>query len=240
MESSNLPGFRGCSASWRLFCAALALSFFFLPAMVSADTTASDDTTTEAAENYPVFQVEPGDLLNILVYGDKDLPNLYLVDTAGKIYFPLVGSLKIAGLTPSQASRALAKRLARWEKDPQITVLVQESNHYTISVLGNVNKPGKYLIEGLPTLLSALAEAGGPAVNADLSDTILIHHNNRTTIRLDRYLLDKSFHDPEPLLYPGDVLMIPQRGWPTIAEWGIIASILSSAAAIALAVYYRP
>ena len=39
---------------------------------------------------------------------------------------------------------------------------------------------------------------------------------------------------------PGDVLMVPQRGWPTIPEWGIIASILSSAAAIALAVYYRP
>jgi polysaccharide biosynthesis/export protein len=225
------------SVSWRLFCAALALSFCLAPAMVFAD--ASDDATSNAAEHYPVFQIEPGDRLNILVYGDKDLPNIYLVDTAGEIYFPLVGSVRIAGLTPSQASRKLAGRLERWEKDPQVTVLVQESNHYTISVLGNVNKPGKYLIEGLPTLLSAIAEAGGPALNADLAGTILIHHNDRTTVRLDRYLLDKSFHDPEPVLYPGDVLMVPVRGWPTIGEWGIIASILSSAATVAAVVYYR-
>lgn len=228
------------SVSWRLLCGALALSFCFIPATALANVSASDNATSSAENDYPVFQVEPGDLLNILVYGDKDLPNLYLVDTSGKIYFPLVGSLKISGLTPSQASEAVAKRLKRWEKNPQVTVLVQESNHYTVSVLGNVNKPGKYLIEGLPTLLSALAEAGGPAVNADLADTILIHHNKRTTIRLDRYLLDKSFNGPELLLYPGDVLMIPQQGWPSITEWGIIASILSSAVAIALAVYYRP
>jgi polysaccharide export outer membrane protein len=235
----SYPSRRGASASWRVLCAALALSFGLAPATALADATSSDDATSSAADTYPVFLVGPGDLLNIQVYGDKDLPNLYLVDTTGRIYFPLVGSIKIGGMTPSQASRALAKRLERWERDPQVTVLVQQSNHYTISVLGDVNKPGKYLIGGLPTLLSAIAEAGGPAVNADLAGTILIHHNSRTTIRLDRYLLDKTFHEPEPVLYPGDVLMVPLRGWPTIGEWGIIASILSSAATVVAVLYYR-
>lgn len=214
-----------------LIACGLCLAIFCTPLMAMAQV-AREISPEDSDINYPIFYIEPGDLLNVFVYGDKDIPNLYLVDTQGKILFPLVGNVKVSGQTPSQASKTLTRALLRWEKKPQVTILIQQSNHYAISVIGTVKKPGTYLIEGKPTLLSALSEAGGPDDDANLADAVLIHNGVKTDVRLDRYLTDRNFHAPEPLLYPGDVLMVPRSHWPTIGEWGIIVSIVSSIASV--------
>jgi len=86
-------------------------------------------------------------------------------------------------------------------------------------------------------LLSALAEAGGPDDYADLSDVVLIHHGTKTDIPLDRYLYDKNFDQAEPILYPGDILMVPRSHWPTVVEWSIFASILSSLTVVGVTLY---
>ena len=179
---------------------------------------------------YPPFLIGPGDILNITVFGEKDLPSTYLVDSTGAIVFPLVGDLRLAGLTQGKAGEELAARYSKYQKDPQVTVLITETAQYTISVLGNVARPGKYRIRGLPNLLGAIAEAGGPLAHSSLNSTVLVRGETRSALLLGDYLsYTSSGLKPQPLLYPGDVIYVPPSPWPTIGEWGIVMGILTSA-----------
>jgi polysaccharide export outer membrane protein len=185
---------------------------------------------------YPPFLIGPGDILNITVYGEKDLPTMFLVDSTGAIVFPLVGELHLAGFNQAEAGQQLATKLSKYQKDPQVTVLITETAQYTISVLGNVAKPGKYRIRGLPNLLSAISEAGGPLAHSALNSTVLVRGDQRLPMSLGDYLSSSTSKlKPQPLLYPGDVLFVPQSPWPTIGEWGIIVGILTSAVVLSTA-----
>lgn len=161
--------------------------------------------------------------------GGSQLTTDYQVDSDGTITYPFLGSVQMMGLTPAQASEKIARLL---HKPRRVSVLVKESNTYWVSILGNVGKPGKYQIKGNPTLLSALAEAGGPLSNSDFGGAILLHNKMKTRIDLGKYLQGTGALAPEPYLYPGDVLQVPKSGWPTTEEWAIIASILASAAVV--------
>ena len=215
----------------RLFGAILSALLVFPAGLVSA--------SLETLDQYPPLLIGPGDLLLITVYNEPDLHPEYSVDGEGNIVFPLVGEVSLAGLTQAQASRALAKELSRFQKDPQITVMVKNTANYAISVLGHVVRPGKFQIRGKPTLLSALAEAGGPREEASLNSTILIRGNEKHRIYLERYLTDTNNEYKQPNLLPGDVLMIPKSSWPNLREWSIIVGILSSSVILSLAVAER-
>jgi polysaccharide export outer membrane protein len=207
-----------------LLCLCLLLPAAFLPA-------AAEDKA--AANGYPRLLIGPGDLLNISVYGEeKDMPADYLVDSDGFIVFPLVGLFHCSGLTQAQMSKSLARELKAFEKRPQVTVLIKDSNAFTISVLGSVQKPGKYPIRGVPDLLSALSEAGGPTEDAALGSAILVHGKHKQSIDLADDLQGSGAIKEHIVLYPGDVLMVPKSPWPSWGEWGIMASILSSTAVI--------
>ena len=184
---------------------------------------------TTATDPYPPFLIGPGDLLTIAVYGEAELPLEYQVDSSGVITYPYAGTVRLAGLTPAEASGKMARLL---DKPRKVTVLVKESNTHWVSVLGHVGKPGKYQIRGKPTLLSALSEAGGPLPRANLGGAMLIHNRQKTKVNLKDYLKGEGKMKPEPYLYPGDVLSVSKSSWPSIGELAIVASILASAAVL--------
>jgi polysaccharide export outer membrane protein len=197
---------------------------------------------------YPPLLIGPGDLLKITVYNHSSnyvsntskaflsasspIPTHYLVDYNGKIFFPFIGSVKISGLSQIQASLFLMKKLSPFLKFPQVTVLIEKSNSYNIAVLGDVTHPGQYMIRGQPTLLSMLAEAGGPAPTANLGNAVLIHGTHKTLINLNLYLNDTHYLGKQPEVYPGDILFIPKSPWPSLTTLAILASVLSSASII--------
>lgn len=206
-------------------------------AQPAADTETGDDPG-----DYPILHIGPGDLLYIQVYGENGvvgsggstgvmnlLPTDYQVDSTGVIVYPFLGRLRLGGLTPVEASEKLAKLL---NKPRKVTVLVKESNTYWVSVLGNVPRPGKFQIKGRPTLLSILAEAGGPLPDSDLGGSILVHGPQKTKVDLNHYLHGEGQAAAGPYLYPGDTLMVERSGWPTVGEWAIVASILASLAVV--------
>jgi len=195
---------------------------------------------SSSSNEYPKMTIGPGDLLDIRVYGENGgtveaadggsaLPTDYQVDSDGVIVFPFLGRVHLGGLTPVQASDLLAVKL---DKPRKVTVLIKESDTYWVSVLGNVAKPGRYQIVGQPTLLSALAEAGGPLPDSDLGGTILLHDDMKSKVNLNDYFSGQGAVAAEPYLYPGDTLMVQRSGWPSIGEIAIVASILASAAVI--------
>jgi protein involved in polysaccharide export with SLBB domain len=184
-----------------------------------------------SVNGYPPLLIGPGDLLAVMVYGEVELPIEYQVDSNGVITYPYLGNVYVGGMTPAEASNKLARLLGKARK---VTVLIKESNTYWVSVIGNVPKPGKYQIRGKPTLLSALSEAGGPMPRTRLGSTYLIHKGTKTKIDLKKFLKGEGETGPEPLLYPGDTLVVNKSSVPTLGELAIVASILASVAVVAV------
>jgi polysaccharide export outer membrane protein len=115
-----------------------------------------------ALVNYKDYQVGPEDQLDIVVYGQDALNRSLRVNGQGEIIMPLVGAVKVAGLTAQEIERRLMELYdARFLVNPQITVAVKEFRHQRVAVTGAVNKPGSYEIIGPRTLLEVLSMAGG-------------------------------------------------------------------------------
>jgi polysaccharide biosynthesis/export protein len=112
--------------------------------------------------NYKDYQVGPEDLLNIVIFGQDNLNRELRVNGQGEISMPLVGVVKVAGMTPQEVQNRLGELYnASFLVNPQITVTVKEFRHQRVAVTGAVAKPGSYEIIGPRTLLEVLSMAGG-------------------------------------------------------------------------------
>ena len=112
--------------------------------------------------SYRDYKVGPEDLLFIDVYGQEGLRRELRVNGLGQISMPLVGVIKVGGLTTQQIENRLREEYgSQYLKNPQITVEVKEFHHQRVAVTGAVMKPGYYDIIGPRTLLEVLSMAGG-------------------------------------------------------------------------------
>ena len=79
----------------------------------------------------------------------------------GKISLPLVGEVQAAGRTPLKLEQDIASRLKNFISEPEVTVMVQQINSQKFNILGQVVRPGSYVIANSLTVLDAIALAGG-------------------------------------------------------------------------------
>lgn len=112
---------------------------------------------------YQDYQVGPEDLLSVEFLGLDDLNREVRVNGQGEITLPLVGAVKVAGLSPKQVEERLMAlyREGEFINNPQITVQVKEYRHQRVMVTGAVAQPGSYEVIGPRTLLEMLGKAGG-------------------------------------------------------------------------------
>jgi polysaccharide biosynthesis/export protein len=114
--------------------------------------------------SYKDYQVGPEDLLAIDIYGQDKMKRELRVNGEGNITMPLLGVVKVAGLTPQKIEKRLGDLYdAQFLVNPQITVMVKEFRFQRVSVTGAVSKPGTYELIGPRTLLEVLSLAGGLA-----------------------------------------------------------------------------
>jgi len=129
------------------------------PPVVAAPAPASVPADAPATGEYGVG---PGDVLEVNVIGNDDLSRIPTVQTNGAITYPLLGEVQVAGLTVAEIRRKLTNLL---EKDylvkPQVEVKVREFNSQYVSVVGEVNSPGRKPLRGRTRLIDALLESGG-------------------------------------------------------------------------------
>ncbi|MCH7343697.1 polysaccharide export protein EpsE [Pelomonas sp. CA6] len=112
------------------------------------------------------YRLGAGDVIRISVYQNPDLLLETRVSETGVISFPLLGSIRIGGLGVGQAETLIADGLrnGNFVKQPQVTIVVLQVRGNQASVLGQVNRPGRYPLEVADTRLSdLLATAGGVA-----------------------------------------------------------------------------
>lgn len=119
------------------------------------------------------YEVGPGDVIEVAVYGNDDLSRIPTVQTNGSISLPLLGEVQVAGLTIAEVQRKITNLL---EKDylvkPQVEVKVKDYNSQYVSVVGEVNSPGRKPIRGRMRLIDALIESGGFKATASADVTI--------------------------------------------------------------------
>jgi polysaccharide export outer membrane protein len=122
-------------------------------AVVAGDSTAKphDDS----------FVIGNDDVLAINVWKEPDISRSIPVRSDGKISLPLVGEVQAAGQTPLKLEQEIASKLQNFISQPEVTVMVQQINSQKFNVLGQVAHPGTYVIANSPTVLDAIALAGG-------------------------------------------------------------------------------
>ena len=115
-----------------------------------------------ASRSYPDYRIGPEDLLEISVFEVAELSRSVRVSASGEISLPLLGVVRVRGLSALETERLLTELLRqKYMKDPQVTVFVREYRSDPISVLGAVRTPNIYYIQTQKTLLEVLAMAGG-------------------------------------------------------------------------------
>ncbi len=159
-----------------------------------------------------LYLIHPHDLIEISVLGESDLSLSVRVSERGVISFPLLGEVRAAGITPRRLEMRLEELLAAdYLVSPSVNVNIKESG--TISVLGQVNKPGSFEIKGRLTVTRAIAQAGGLTSTASPNRTRLIRrHNGRQeiiSIRLNDILRDGDLTQ-DLTLRPGDLIVVPE------------------------------
>jgi polysaccharide export outer membrane protein len=121
------------------------------------------------------YLLGPGDVMKIVVFKNPDLTTDARVSEAGTISYPLLGSVPVGGLTLSGAERKISQMLkdGGFVLNPQVNILLTLAVSNQVAVLGEVNKPGRYPIEGAGgNLTGVLAEAGG--ISPTGADTVIV------------------------------------------------------------------
>lgn len=147
-----------------------ALSVALLPALFSALLTAPAALAANSGSDYVLG---PGDEINVWALGADELSaHPIRVDPSGYIDAPLVGRMQAEGLTLDQFRTELSKKLATQLRHPQVTATITEFRSQPVAVMGAVNKPGEYQLQGKKTVVEVLSLAEG--VRTDAGSTIRI------------------------------------------------------------------
>ena len=158
--------------------------------------------------------IGPGDVFDVRVYGETDLTGTYRVASDGTIDYPLLGTLSVKGMTPTEVTQLIAKGLVdgQFLKAPNVSVFVKEYTSKKISVFGQVNKPGTFqYVDGM-SVVEAVSIAGGFTPMAKQNDVTVTRVLNGA---------EKQFLVPVEaigqgrtsnfVLRPGDIVFVPER-----------------------------
>jgi polysaccharide export outer membrane protein len=170
---------------------------------------------TSAAPAWPQeagYTVKPGDLLAISVWKEEALQGDVLVTPDGAFAFPLVGQVDARGKTVAELQKTLTDRLVKYISDPVVTVSVREIRGNKIYVIGQVNKPGEFIVNPRVDVMQALSMAAGSTAFASLSNIIILRREGgkQEAIRFDYTDVAKGRNLEQNIeLRSGDIVVVP-------------------------------
>ncbi len=125
-------------------------------------------------EQAAIYRIGPGDEIYVLVADQQALSGTFTVGPDGSYVQPVVGTVLVNGLTPKEATQQLSARLAGILVKPQVTISVTKRRPIRISVIGEVQKPGRFELPYDESILGALAMAGGLTEFADAESVYVV------------------------------------------------------------------
>ena len=167
---------------------------------------------TGAMAQDPNYTVKPGDTLSISVWKEPDLQKETLVRPDGSFSFPLVGEVDAKGKTVADINKFMSQRLAKFISDPVVTVSIQEIKGNKVYVIGQVNKPGEFIMNPTVDVMQALSMAGGTTPFASLGDIVVLRRTpggkQSLPFRYNDVVKGKRL-DQNIDLQAGDVVVVP-------------------------------
>jgi len=162
-----------------------------------------------------------GDVVRIAVYGQDDLETVSRITEEGAIIFPLIGQVKVTGLTNRQAEALIEKGLSEGQfvRNPQVSIFVEQrvrEENEVVTVIGKVKKPGRFAVdslsdEGAQSIAGVLALAGG--VGDDAADYLILARQTdgkAENLRVDlEALLRNGDLSQNYDLNGGDIVLVP-------------------------------
>ncbi|HQS99157.1 MAG: polysaccharide export protein EpsE [Hydrogenophilales bacterium 16-64-46] len=161
------------------------------------------------------YRLGIGDVVRISVYGNADLATEARVGDDGTLSFPLIGAVEAAGQTPAATEKRIAGRLAKggFIVDPSVNLNVIQYRGQQVSVLGRVNRPGKYALEKTSRVAEVLAQAGGIVTDGADTVTLVRTRDGKTEYReIDVPALFRAGGEADNVeLEDGDVLHVARQ-----------------------------
>jgi len=158
------------------------------------------------------YGVQPGDVLQISVWNEENLAREVLVRPDGGISFPLAGDIQVGGMTVDQVRAELVTRLHNFIPDPEVAVLVTQIVGNMIYVIGNVNRPGEFVLNRNIDVMQALSMAGGISTYAGLNKIKILRREGEKQIAIHfKYAEVEGGEKLEQniLLKGGDIVVVP-------------------------------
>jgi polysaccharide export outer membrane protein len=180
---------------------------------ITQPLVAAPDGSSRIETNSLRLVLGPGDEVEVTVYGAPDLSGRTRVGAEGNISMPLIGYVRVAGLSSNEAEAAIEAQLRQNNilNDPRVSVFVKEYNSSGISVAGEVAKPGFYSALGPHRLFDVLQAAGGTTDKA--ANKVVITHRGQkdaTTLSISKDPAEMAANNVD--LQPGDTVLVPKAG----------------------------
>ena len=166
-----------------------------------------------AQEPQPEYQLGPGDNIKIQVYQNPELTLETRVSENGTISYPFIGAVRLGGLTISAAEQVIARALSsgKFIENPQVNIALLQNRGNQVSILGQVNRPGRFPLETVNTRLSEILAMGG-GIAASGADVAIITGARdgkpfRKEVDIAGMFLDKKL-DQDLIVAGGDVIYV--------------------------------
>lgn len=159
------------------------------------------------------YTVKPGDILAVSVWKEPDLQGPVLVRPDGAFSFPLAGQMDARGKTVQELQQMVTERLKKFISDPVVTVSIQEIKGNKVYVIGQVNKPGDFIVNPRVDVMQALSMAGGTTPFAALGDIMILRRTDggqqqALPFRYTEVIRGRNL-DQNITLQAGDVVVVP-------------------------------
>lgn len=201
-----------------------------LAGVVCSSPVAAAAQTPGGLDSQPSgFSLEPGDVVRVDVWREKDLNGDFVVDEVGRLTLPMLGTLEVTGHPWTGLRDSLLAQYGRQLKNPSVTLIPLRR----VQVLGEVARPGNYLADPTLSLAGLVALAGGATANGDLH-RVRVLRGGKTIVSgasVEDLLLQTGVHS-------NDQIFIDRRAWLE-RNGAIVASTIISAAGILITILHR-
>lgn len=159
------------------------------------------------------YAVQPGDILEISVWKEEDLQREVLVRPDGRFSFPLAGEVDATGKTVGELREEISANLQKYIPDLIVTVSVKSILGNKVFVIGQVNKPGEFVVNPRVDVMQALSMAGGTTPFAALNDIVVLRRDGNGSQRAIRFAYKDVERgrslDQNIVLTSGDIVVVP-------------------------------
>ena len=189
----------------------------------TGDTTRQPDGTNIGSGSTGQLSLSPGDVVRILIWRQKELSGDYTVDENGVVGLPLIGTVRVTGLSTENLKSLLISKYRQYLKDPNISV----TPLFRINVMGEVRRPGLYPVDATISLSDLIAIAGGVTGAGDPKKIKVVRNG-----RVVQQNLGESFSQGEQIrkigIRSGDQVIVEKKGGFSAKDIGVITSLIST------------